>query len=151
MGQARTASQNPGRDAGQDFDRLFRPVPAGQMKKNWKKGFILPIFHFFWLFFWEPGGDFVPGCHRTEEFVPGHLPQPLSRDKGTLGQGKCPCPGTKGQRDVPSWFVTSLGNANLNPFKNVSLPCWDYRWAEQRYKLLLKGKVIYIHLKCPKP
>ena len=45
---------------------------------------------------------FVPGRPGTEEFVPGHLLLPLSRDKGTPGQGKCPCPGTKGQRDVPS-------------------------------------------------
>ena len=49
--------------------------------------------------------DFVPGRPGTEEFVPGHLLMPLSRDKGTPGQGKCPCPGTKGQRDVPSRFV----------------------------------------------
>ena len=45
--------------------------------------------------------DFVPGRPGTEEFVPGQLFLPLSRDKGTAGQGKCPCPGTKGQRDVP--------------------------------------------------
>ena len=49
--------------------------------------------------------DFVPGRPGTEEFVPGQLLLPLSRDKGTAGQGKCPCPGTKGQRDVPSRFV----------------------------------------------
>ena len=49
--------------------------------------------------------DFVPGRPGTEEFVPGQLHLPLSRDKGTAGQGKCPCPGTKGQRDVPSRFV----------------------------------------------
>ena len=51
--------------------------------------------------------DFVPGRPGTGEFVPGQLLKPLSRDKGTAGQGKCPCPGTKGQRDVPS-----RGNAN---------------------------------------
>ena len=43
--------------------------------------------------------DFVPGRPGTEEFVPGHLHLSLSRDKLTPGQGKCPCPGTKGQRD----------------------------------------------------
>ena len=32
-------------------------------------------------------------------FVPGHLLLPLSRDKGTAGQAKLFCPGTKGQRD----------------------------------------------------
>ena len=36
------------------------------------------------LFFWE--GYFVPGRDGTEEFVPGHLLLPLSRDKGTPGQ-----------------------------------------------------------------
>ena len=30
--------------------------------------------------------DFVPGRPGTEEFVPGHLLLPLSRDKGTPGQ-----------------------------------------------------------------
>ena len=54
--------------------------------------------------------DFVPGRPGTEEFVPGQLLLPLSRDKGTAGQVKCPCPGTKGHRDVPS-----LGNASFNP------------------------------------
>ena len=54
-----------------------------------------PVF----LFFWE--GYFVPGRDGTEEFVPGHLLLPLSRDKGTPGQEYF-CPGTKGQRDVPS-------------------------------------------------
>ena len=43
--------------------------------------------------------DFVPG---RPEIVPGFLLLLLSRDKGTPGKGKCPCPGTKGQRDVPS-------------------------------------------------
>ena len=52
--------------------------------------------------------DFVSGRPGTEEFVPGHLLLPLSRDKGTPGQGKCPCPGTKGQRDVLSRFVKSF-------------------------------------------
>ena len=47
-------------------------------------------------------------CPGTEEFVPGHLLLSLSWDKGTPGQGKCPCPGTKRQQDVPS-----LGNANV--------------------------------------
>ena len=36
------------------------------------------------LFFWE--GYFVLGRDGTEEFVPGHLLLPLSRDKGTPGQ-----------------------------------------------------------------
>ena len=31
--------------------------------------------------------DFVPGRPGTEEFVPGQLLLPLSRDKGTAGQG----------------------------------------------------------------
>ena len=53
--------------------------------------------------------DFVPGRPGTEEFVPGHLLLPLSRDKGTGGQAKLFCPGTKGQRDVPS-----LGNPSLD-------------------------------------
>ena len=57
----------------------------------------------------KKGSDFVPGRPGTEEFVPGHLLLPLSRDKGTPGQGKCPCPGTKGQRDV-----LSRGNASSN-------------------------------------
>ena len=59
--------------------------------------------------------DFVPGRPGTEEFVPGQEQEPLSRDKGTpeqdfflsqdkgtTGQGNFFCPGTKGQRDVPS-------------------------------------------------
>ena len=60
--------------------------------------------------------DFVPGRPGTEEFVPGHLLLPLSRDKGIPGQGKCPCPGTKGQRDVPF-----LGNASSYVPKRIFL------------------------------
>ena len=63
-------------------------------------------------------GDFVPpGRPGTEEFVPGHLGLPLSRDKGTAGQGKCPCPGTKGQRDVPSRFVPGRPAGRPVPWK----------------------------------
>ena len=51
-------------------------------------------------------------------FVPGHLLLPLSRDKGTPGQGKCPCPGTKGQRDVPSRFVPGRPAGRLVPWKH---------------------------------
>merc|ERR1712051_665318 len=54
----------------------------------------------------------VPGRPGTEEFVPGHLLLPLSRDKGTA---ELFCPGTKGQRDVPS-----LGN----PIKNRQKLCF---------------------------
>ena len=43
-------------------------------------------FPVFW-FFWESG--FVPGRPGTEEFVPGFLLLPLSRDKGTP---VCPVP-----------------------------------------------------------
>ena len=38
------------------------------------------------LFFWKFSIHFVPGRPGTEEFVPGFLLLPLSRDKGTLGQ-----------------------------------------------------------------
>ena len=39
-----------------------------------------------WSFFEIFKIHFVPGRPGTEEFVPGHLLLPLSRDKGTLGQ-----------------------------------------------------------------
>ena len=45
---------------------------------------------------------FVPGRTGTEEFVPGHLLLPLSRDNGTPEQEIFFVPG---QRDVPSRFV----------------------------------------------
>ena len=61
--------------------------------------------------------DFVPGRPGTEEFVPGQLQLLLSRDKGTAGQGKCPCPGTKGQRDVPSRFVPGRPAGRPVPWK----------------------------------
>ena len=38
--------------------------------------------------------DFVPGRPGTEEFVPGQLLLPLSRDKGTAGRPVPVCPGT---------------------------------------------------------
>ena len=57
-------------------------------KKNWEDLF---------LRFFGPG--FVPGRPGTEEFVPGFLHLPLSQDKGTAGQAKLVCPGTKGQQD----------------------------------------------------
>ena len=65
--------------------------------------------------------DFVPGRPGTEEFVPGQLILPLSRDKGTAGQGKCPCPGTKGQRDVPSRGNPSLDTDLLQQLTSGAL------------------------------
>ena len=59
------------------------------MSKNRKFGHFFEIFKI----------HFVPGRPGTEEFVPGHLLLPLSRDKGTAGQAKIFCPGTKGHRD----------------------------------------------------
>ena len=58
---------------------------------------------------------FVPERSRTEEFVPGHLLLPLSRDNGTPGQENVFVPGQRDNgtsrpglsRDVPS-----LGNTN---------------------------------------
>ena len=63
--------------------------------------------------------DFVPGRPGTEEFVPGFLLLPLSRDKGTAGQGNIFVPGQRDNgtsrpglsRDVPR-DVPSRGNAN---------------------------------------
>jgi hypothetical protein len=64
------------------------------------------------------------GRPGTEEFVPGFLHLSLSRDKGTAGQPKLFCPGTKGQRDRETFLsrdVPSLGNPNLNqPFSRTS-------------------------------
>ena len=69
-------------------------------------------FPVFW-FFWE--GYFVPGRDGTEEFVPGHLLLPLSRDKGTPGQEffLSRDKGTTG-RPVPVCPGTSRGNPILN-------------------------------------
>jgi hypothetical protein len=67
--------------------------------------------------------DFVPGRPGTEEFVPGHLLLPLSRDKGTPGQGKCP--GTKGQRDVPSRFVPGRPAGRPVPWKPYLKPAME--------------------------
>ena len=72
------------------------------------------------LFFWE--GYFVPGRDGTEEFVPGHLLLPLSRDKGTPGQEIFFVPGQRDNgtsrpglsRDVPR-DVPSRGNPILTP------------------------------------
>ena len=61
--------------------------------------------------------DFVPGRPGTEEFVPGHLLLPLSRDKGTPGQEFFFCPRTKGQRDVPVCPGTSHGNPTTQAVK----------------------------------
>ena len=69
---------------------LSRNIP----RQNFKNKNRFPVF----LFFYE--GYFVLGRDGTEEFVPGHLLLPLSRDKGTPGQ-EFFCPGTKGQWDVP--------------------------------------------------
>ena len=74
-----------------------------------------PVF----LFFWE--AYFVPGRDGTEEFVPGHLLLPLSRDKGTPGQEFFFVPGQRDNgtsrpglsRDVPR-DVPSLGNTNID-------------------------------------
>ena len=82
-----------------------------------------PVF----LFFWE--GYFVPGRDGTEEFVPGHLLLPLSRDKGTPGQEFFFVPGQRDSgtsrpglsRDVPR-DVPSRGNPT---FKGLLLAYSD--------------------------
>ena len=71
------------------------------LKSTWKKLCKSPIFFLKMAIMCKKKSHFVPGRPRTEGFVPGHLLLPLSRDKGTPGQGKCPCPGTKGQRESP--------------------------------------------------
>ena len=58
------------------FSALERPFPVLEF----------PFFCFRTSSSWVLGGDFVPGRPGTEEFVPGHLLLPLSRDKGTPGQ-----------------------------------------------------------------
>ena len=78
------------------------------------------------LFFWE--GYFVPGRDGTEEFVPGHLLLPLSRDKGTPGQEFIFVPGQRDNgtsrpglsRDVPR-DVPSRGNPNSAQFSSIQL------------------------------
>ena len=54
------------------------------------------VLFLFFGFFWE--SDFVPGCPRIEEFVPGFLLLPLSRDKGTPGQEYFFVPGQRDNR-----------------------------------------------------
>ena len=84
------------------FERLF---PLQELP--------FPVF----LFFWE--GYFVPGRDGTEEFVPGHLLLPLSRDKGTPGREFFFVPGQRDNgtshpglsRDVPR-DVPSPGNSS---------------------------------------
>ena len=76
------------------------------MSKNRKSGHIFEIFKI----------HFVPGRPGTEEFVPGHLLLPLSRDKGTPGQEFFFVPGQRDNgtsrpglsRDVPSRGNPSL-------------------------------------------
>ena len=62
-------------------DKFLCPGPSrGKTIKCTVLEHHFPVF----LFFWE--AYFVPGRDGTEEFVPGHLLLPLSRDKGTPGQ-----------------------------------------------------------------
>ena len=61
--------------------------------------------------------DFVPGRPGTEEFVPGHLLLPLSRDTGTRNIF---CPGTKGQWDRQNFFVPGQrGNGTSRPLETL--------------------------------
>ena len=61
------------------------------------------------FFFGDFLGFFGPGRPGTEEFVPGFLHLPLSWDKGTAGQAKLFCPGTKGQRDRETFLSRDKG------------------------------------------
>ena len=58
--------------------------------------------HFPVGFFGE--SDFVQGCPGTEEVVPGFLLLPLSRDKGTAGQGNIFAPGQKDNTYSFDWL-----------------------------------------------
>ena len=72
------------------------------------------------VFFWKFLIHFVPGRHRTEGFVPGHLILPLSRDKGTLRQRDT---GTKGHRDKKIFLSRDKGTTGHPvPWKPYSRP-----------------------------
>ena len=79
------------------------------------------------FFFWKFLNRFVPGRAGTEEFVPGHLLLPLSRDNGTPGQEFFFVPGQRDNgtsrpglsRDVPR-DVPSLGNPNMKAFAHAA-------------------------------
>ena len=69
---------------------------------------------------------FNPFCPGTEEFVPGHLLLPLSRDKGTPGQDFFFVPGQRDNgtsrpglsRDVPSRGNPSLNLKKMDKVRN---------------------------------
>ena len=71
----------------------------------------------------------VPGRPGTEEFVPGHLLLPLSRDKGTPGQENCFVPG----HDL------SLKNVSSNSSPNSYLMCGGSNHAFRAKKGQLLG------------
>ena len=69
-------------------------------KKIWKK-----TNDNFWLFDFLFAKWFCPGTPRDREVCPGIFLLPLSRDKGTAGQGKSFCSMKKGRAEQGHFFV----------------------------------------------
>ena len=79
-----------------------------------------PVLKCPFLVFWE--SDFVLGRPWTEEFVPGFLLLPMSRDKGTTVQENIFVPG---QWDVPSRIVPGRLAGRPIPWKPYHVQ-WVY-------------------------
>ena len=81
------------------YDELYT-----YMEWNWNQNFISPRSTFknkYWMLYlgFLTGWDCATFCNKgTEEFVPGFLLLPFSRNKGTAGQGNVFVPGQRDNR-----------------------------------------------------
>ena len=65
-----------------------------------------------WSFYLKNFNSFCPGTSRDRGFCPGTFAPALVPGQRDTGTRIFFCPGTKGQRDVPSRHVPSRGNPN---------------------------------------
>ena len=131
-------SLSPGTRAGEKNSGTNSSVPGRPETKCTKifqkNDFIKQNIWSFLLFFKI---HFVPGRPRTEEFVPGHLLLPLSRDKGTAGQAKLFCPGTQGQRDRQTFLSRDKGTTGRPAGRFVLWKSYTFVWLQSDYRKLL--------------
>ena len=71
-----------------------------------------------WSFFSKNLNSFCPGTSRDRGFCPGTFAPALVPGQRDTGTRKLFCPGTKGQRDVPSRFVPGRPAGRPVPWKH---------------------------------
>jgi hypothetical protein len=84
-----------------------------------------------WSFYFKNFNSFCPGTSRDRGFCPGTFAPALVPGQRDTGTRKFFCPGTKGQRDVPSRGNPTLNHCDQGPLKTRTT---DTQWRHKSKK-----------------